>query len=79
MVEVILTLDCGGKVSGLAFPFDGHYALDETRATWNERFHKVLYRPFSWESLSWEVACGEGTVEAGGFVEDDVVKACESL
>ena len=46
VVEIILTLDYGGKVSGLAFPFDGHYALDETRANGNERFHKVLYRPF---------------------------------
>ena len=77
VVEVILTLDYGGEVFSLAFPFDGHYALDETRATWNERFHKVLYRPFSWESLGREVARCEGTAEAGGFVEADVVKACE--
>lgn len=77
VVEVILTLNHGRKIFSLAFPFNSHYAFDETRATWDERFHKVLYGPFPWESLGREVARGKGTAEASGFVEVDVVKACE--
>ena len=77
VVEVILTLNHGRNIFSLAFPFNSHYALDETRATWNERFHKVLYGPFPWKSLGREVARGKGTAEADGFVEVDVVKACE--
>ena len=53
-----------------------HYAIDETRVTWAERFHKVLYSPFPWESLGREVARGKGIAEAGGLVEIHVVKAC---
>lgn len=77
VVEIILTLDHGGELLGLAFPFDSHDALDEARAARNEGFNEVLHCPFAWECLRGEVAGGKCAAEAGGFVEVDVVKARE--
>jgi len=77
VVEIILTLDHGGELLGLAFPFDSHDALDEARAARNEGFNEVLHCPFAWECVRGEVAGGKCAAEAGGFVEVDVVKARE--
>ena len=79
VVEVILTLNHGRKKRFLVSPFQS------TAIT-------LLMRPgplgmnvstrsctahFPGESLGREVAHGKGTAKAGGFVEVDVVKACE--
>lgn len=77
VVEVVLTLNHRGEVLRLAFPFDGHNALDEARAARDEGLHEVLHGPFAGERFGGEVAGGEGAVEAGRFVEVDVVEAGE--
>ena len=77
VVEVVLALNHGREILRVAFPLDGHHALDETGAARDEGFNKVLNRPCSWESLNGEVTGGESTAQAGSFVETDVVKAAE--
>ena len=78
VVEVILTLDHSGEALVLAFPFNGHDALNKTGAARNEGFNEVLHCPFAWKGLGGEIACGEGAAEPSGFVEVDVVEAGEA-
>ena len=43
VVGIILTLKHSGEILYLAFPFNGHDALDEAWAACNEGLHKVLH------------------------------------
>ena len=61
VVEVVFALDHCGEIPRLAFPLDGHDALDETGAARDEGFNKVLNRPCSWECLHGEVTGREST------------------
>ena len=56
VIEIMIFLNHSGKVLCLVFPFDGHDALDEAWAAWDEGLHEVLHCPFDWKCIGGEVA-----------------------